>query len=228
MAEPGLDWRPRLSEPQARAHAGRYVRLEPLDPARHAAALYGSVADADPVLWAYMGYGPFTDAAAFRAWAEAQATSHDPLFFAIVDGAEDAVSGMASFLRNTPAHGVIEIGHIWFAPRLQRTRAASEAISLMMGHAFDEMGYRRLEWKCGARNAASRRAALRFGFRYEGTFRQHMIVKGGNRDTAWYALIDREWPDVKQAFVRWLAPENFTADGRQIAALGARNEFPQD
>lgn len=221
MSGPALDWRPRLSGAQRRVHAGQYVRLEPLDPPRHAAALYHAVAEADPALWTYMGYGPFADAATFRTWAEAQAASADPLFFAMIDQTEGQAGGMASFLRDTPAHGVIEIGHIWFAPRLQRTRAASEAIYLMMGHAFEDMGYRRLEWKCDAGNAASRRAAQRFGFRHEGVFRQHMVVKGRNRDTAWYALLDHEWPAVKRCFGRWLAPENFDAAGRQRDSLSA-------
>lgn len=221
MSEARINWRARLGEPQRRVHPGRYVRLEPLDAARHAAALYRAVADADASLWDYMGYGPFPDRTAFHTWADAQAKSREPLFLAIVDASDDGPGGMAAFLRNAPAHGVIEIGHIWFAPHLQRTRAASEAIYLMMVHAFDDMGYRRLEWKCDARNAASRRAALRFGFRHEGLFRQHMIVKARNRDTAWYALMDREWPAVKRAFARWLAPENFDAAGRQREPLSA-------
>ena len=133
---------------------------------------------------------------------------------------------MASYLNIAPAHGCIEIGHIWFAPPLQKTRGATEAIFLMMRHAFDDLGYRRLEWKCDALNAASRRAAARFGFTYEGTFRQHMVVKGRNRDTAWFAMLDREWPRVRAAFERWLAPENFAAAGRQRMSLRALTQGP--
>ncbi len=144
-----------------------------------------------------------------------------PLFFAVVEQASGVAAGMASWLNIVPANGTIEIGHIWFAPALQRTRAASEAIFLMMRHAFEELGYRRLEWKCDALNQGSMRAARRFGFSYEGTFRQHMIVKGRNRDTAWFALLDRDWPQQRAAFERWLAPDNFDEDGRQRVALSA-------
>ena len=145
----------------------------------------------------------------------------DPLFFAIIEQASGKASGMASYLNIVPDMGCIEIGHIWFAPPLQKTRAATEAIFLMMRHVFDDLGYRRLEWKCNALNEASMRAARRFGFTYEGTFRQHMVVKGRNRDTAWFALLDREWPAVRAAFERWLAPENFDGQGRQRMSLTA-------
>ena len=144
--------------------------------------------------------------------------SDGPLFFAVVDVASDRPSGMASFLRMTAEHGVIEIGHIWFGATLQRTPAATEAIYLLARRAFD-LGYRRLEWKCNARNDRSRRAAERFGFAYEGIFRQHLVVKGRNRDTAWYAMLDGEWPVARAAFERWMAPENFNPAGRQIASL---------
>ena len=202
---------------------GNHARLEPLDVERHAARLFalshGRAEDAS--LWTYMAYGPFPDQGAFEAWVEDRARSSDPLFFAIVDPASGTASGMASYLNIVPANGTIEIGHIWFAPPLQRTRAATEAIFLMCRHVFDELRYRRLEWKCDALNAASRRAAERFGFTYEGTFRQHMVVKGRNRDTAWFAMLDREWPAIRAAFERWLAPANFDPDGRQRTSLGA-------
>jgi len=217
-------WRASGRAPARRPLAGESVRLEPLDPARHGDDLYASVRDADPALWEYMGYGPFADQTEFRAWLVERAASADPLFFAVVEAASGRAAGMVSFLRMAPAHGVMEIGHIWFAPSLQRTRPATEAIFLLMRHVFDDLGYRRLEWKCDALNDASRRAAARFGFVHEGVFRQHMIVKGRNRDTAWYALIDRDWPAVKANFLRWLAPENFDPTGRQKISLGALND----
>jgi RimJ/RimL family protein N-acetyltransferase len=202
---------------------GRYVRLEPLDAKHHRASLFACShsrpQDAD--LWTYMAYGPFADRAAFEAWAEDRARSTDPLFFAIVDGASGQASGMASYLNVVPANGTIEIGHIWFSPALQKTRAATEAIFLMIRHAFEDLGYRRVEWKCDALNEASKRAARRFSFTYEGTFRQHMVVKGHNRDTAWFAMLDHEWPRVKEAFERWLSPENFDPSGRQRTSLSA-------
>jgi len=214
---PALAWKP-VPPPQRRPLDGAYVRLEPLDPARHPADLF-ALSDGAPRLWTYMGYGPFTDLAAFRAWFEARAKEIDPLFYAVIDRATGRASGMASYLRIVPDMGVIEIGHIWFAPVLQRTRQATEAIFLLMRHVFDELGYRRLEWKCDALNAPSRRAALRFGFLYEGIFRQHLTYKGRNRDTAWFAMTDGDWPAVKAAFERFLAAGNFDADGRQRAKL---------
>jgi RimJ/RimL family protein N-acetyltransferase len=168
-----------------------------------------------------MAYGPIADAAALRAWVEEKAASRDPLFFAVIDKASGRAAGMASAMRYDPPNGVIEIGHIWFAPVLQRTCAASEAIFLLQAHAFEALGVRRLEWKCDAANAASRRAADRFGFTFEGNFRQHMVIKGRNRDTAWYALLDGEWPAIKDMFTRWLAATNFDANGRQKVALSA-------
>jgi RimJ/RimL family protein N-acetyltransferase len=203
---------------------GSYVRLEPVDVAAHAESLYrlSHARAEDAVLWTYLAYGPFADQAAFERWLAERARSDDPLFFAIVDGASSQASGMASYLNIVPAHGCIEIGHIWFAPVLQKTRAATEAIFLMMRHAFDDLGYRRLEWKCDALNEASRRAARRFGFTYEGTFRQHMVIKRRNRDTAWFAMLDREWPAVRAAFERWLAADNFDASGRQRNSLATQ------
>jgi RimJ/RimL family protein N-acetyltransferase len=201
---------------------GAYVRLEPVEVATHGASLHrlAHARPEDAALWTYLAYGPFADQSAFERWLGERARSEDPLFFAIVESASGAASGMASYLNIEPAMGCIEIGHIWFAPPLQRTRAATEAIFLMMRHVFDDLGYRRLEWKCNALNAASMRAARRFGFTYEGTFRQHMVVKGRNRDTAWFSLLDREWPQIRAAFERWLAPSNFDPDGHQRTSLG--------
>src|SRR4029453_7310933 len=167
----------------------------------------------------YLAYGPFADQCAFERWLAERAASIDPLFFAVIDRQSGQASGIASYLNIVPAMGRIEIGHIWFARPLQKTRGATEAIFLMMRHVFDDLGYRRLEWKCNALNEASMRAARRFGFPYEGTFRQHMVVKGRNRDTAWFSLLDREWPSVHEAFERWLAPDNFDRAGRQRTAL---------
>jgi RimJ/RimL family protein N-acetyltransferase len=202
---------------------GDYVRLEPVEVAAHGASLYrlSHARPEDAALWTYLAYGPFADQSAFAAWLEERARSDDPLFFVLVEGASGEASGMASYLNIVPDMGCIEIGHIWFAPPLQRTRAATEAIFLMMHHVFDDLGYRRLEWKCNALNEASMRAARRFGFTYEGTFRQHMVVKGRNRDTAWFALLDHEWPAVRAAYERWLARENFDPAGRQRTRLGA-------
>jgi RimJ/RimL family protein N-acetyltransferase len=194
-----------------------------VDVPTHAQSLYAlsHARPEDAALWTYLAYGPFADQGAFEVWLGERARSEDPLFFAVIEQGSGKASGMASYLNIVPAMGCIEIGHIWFAPPLQRTRAATEAIYLMMRHVFDDLGYRRLEWKCNALNQASMRAARRFGFTYEGTFRQHMVVKGRNRDTAWFALLDREWPAVRAAFERWLAPENFDAAGIQRISLAA-------
>ncbi len=207
--------------PERAPLAGAWARLEPLEASAHAESLYRlSHAQAeDAILWTYLAYGPFADQGAFEGWLEERARSGDPLFFAVVEQASGEAAGMASYLNIVPANGCIEIGHIWFAPKLQKTRAATEAIFLLARHVFDDLGYRRLEWKCDALNEASRRAAGRFGFTYEGIFRQHMIVKGRNRDTAWFALLDRDWPAVRAAFERWLAPANFDAAGRQRSPL---------
>jgi RimJ/RimL family protein N-acetyltransferase len=200
---------------------GRLVRLEPLDPDRHAADLYAAAAAGDPQLWDYLPYGPFAGVEEMRSRLAAQSASEDPLFFAVVDAATGRAGGVVSYLRMEPAHGVIEIGHIWFGAALQRTPQATETIHLLARHAFDDLGNRRLEWKCDAANARSRRAAERFGFTFEGVFRQHMIVKGRNRDTAWFSIIDGEWPAVRAGFEAWLDPANFDADGRQRRELAA-------
>ena len=194
---------------------GRYVTLTPLLPS-HAPAL---VAAADDAVWHYLSYGPWESAAAYAAWIEAEAAGEDPLFFAVlVDGSP---RGVVSFLRIDRDNGSIEIGHIWYAPSVQRSRATTEAAYLLARTAFDELGYRRFEWKCNALNEPSRRAAERFGFTYEGTFRQHMVVKGGNRDTAWFSIVDGEWPAIRAEFERWLDPANFDEDGVQRSRLNA-------
>ncbi|GAA0572407.1 GNAT family protein [Caenispirillum bisanense] len=213
------DWTPRPTPPRT-ALAGRRCRLEPLDPARHAEDLWqAACADADGRTWTYMSYGPFADAAAMRAFLTTFAATEDPQAFAIIDTASGRAVGWATYLRIDPANGVIEVGHIWYSPLLARTAAATEAMYLMMRRVFDELGYRRYEWKCNDLNAPSRRAAERLGFTYEGTFRQAMVTRGRNRDTAWYALIDSDWPAVRAAFEAWLADDNFDADGRQKTPL---------
>jgi RimJ/RimL family protein N-acetyltransferase len=193
------------------------VLLEPLDPARHGDQLYAETTGADST-WDYLAYGPFSSNNEFVRWLEQRAPLDDPLTFAIIDRASGSARGLASFMRMDPTNGVIEIGHIWLSPRLQRTRQATEAIYLMSRYAF-ELGNRRLEWKCDALNAASRRAAERFGFVFEGVFRQHMVIKGRNRDTAWYSITDAEWPSRRAAFEAWLAPDNFDSSGGQKRAL---------
>jgi RimJ/RimL family protein N-acetyltransferase len=214
---PVLDWKP-ARVPEKVPLEGATVILEPIDPARHAAALFESSKDA-PELWKHLAYGPFANLDEFTRWLRDRAATDDPLFYALVDRAAREARGMASYLRMQPEHGVIEIGHIWFAPALQRTRQATEAIFVLARHAFDDLGYRRLEWKCDSLNGPSRRAAERFGFTYEGIFRQHMVTKGRNRDTAWYSMTDGEWPVRRAAFEAWLAPENFDAEGRQRRSL---------
>jgi len=214
------DWQP-VQAPQRHVLEGAHVRLEPLDADRHAQALFDASHGpaADPVLWHYLPYGPFDDEPHLRAWLAERAASTDPLFFAVVDLSTGRAAGVVSYLRIDPANGCIEIGHIWFGATLQRTPQATEAIYLLARHAFDDLGNRRLEWKCDAANARSRRAAKRFGFTFEGVFRQHLVIKGRNRDTAWYSLLDHEWPAVRAGFEAWLAGANFDADGRQRQPL---------
>jgi RimJ/RimL family protein N-acetyltransferase len=201
---------------------GRYCRLEPLDPDRHAKALFeADAADADGRSWTYLAYGPFRTLADYRGWMGATCLGDDPLFFAILDVAGGTAAGVASYLRITPAAGSIEVGHLHYSPRLQRSPAATEAMFMMMQWAF-ESGYRRYEWKCDTLNAASRAAAQRLGLSFEGVFRQAAVSKGRNRDTAWYAAIDREWPALREAFLAWLDPGNFDADGQQRIRLSDR------
>ncbi len=204
--------------------AGRIVSIAPLDPAVHADSLYqDSHGDDQEDLWRYLFDGPFPDRATFLAELRKKAASDDPLYFAIVDRSSGLAVGHAAYLRITPAHRVIEVGSILYTSRFQRTVGATEAMYLMARHAFEDLGYRRYEWKCNALNAASRRAALRLGFSFEGIFRQHMIVKGRNRDTAWFSMLDSEWPARKANFERWLDPANFDAAGRQRESLSQLN-----
>jgi RimJ/RimL family protein N-acetyltransferase len=207
--------------------AGSRICVEPLDAARHGAGLFAAShgPGADPDLWRYLSYGPFPDAGAFGTWLAGLEPSEDPLFFALAEPGGRPL-GMASYLRIAPEHGSIEIGHIWLGTALQRTAAATEAMYLLARHAFEGLGNRRLEWKCDAGNARSRRAAERLGFSFEGVFRQHMVVKGRNRDTAWFAMLDGEWPAARAAFERWLDPANFDAGGRARASLAALRDVP--
>ena len=217
LGRPVGDWQP-PARPDGQALVGRHARLERLDAERHAALLYRSYLGHDAV-WDYLPYGPFSSAAQYHRWVRDVSAQDDPLFYAVRNLETDAWEGVASYLRITPQAGSIEVGHINFSPALQGTRASTEAMFLMMGWAF-EAGYRRYEWKCNALNLNSRRAAQRLGFSYEGIFRQAGVVKGRNRDTAWFAAIDSEWPALKEAFLAWLAPSNFDAQGRQRERLG--------
>ncbi len=213
------DWAPAPLPPRT-AMAGRWCRVEPLDVARHAGDLFAAYSeDVEGRIWTYMGYGPFASLPEFEAWMAAACLGDDPLFHAIVEAASGRALGVASYLRAQPEVGVIEVGHINYAPPLQRRAAATEAMFLMMARVFEELGYRRYEWKCDALNDASRRAAERLGFVFEGVFRQATMYKGRNRDTAWYAITDRDWPALKRAYEAWLDPANFDAAGRQKARL---------
>jgi RimJ/RimL family protein N-acetyltransferase len=204
--------------------SGRSISLVPLNAEAHADALFEGAngGDKDRV-WTYLFDGPYTDRAVFRANVEAKAKSEDPLFFAIVDNASGKPLGYQTFLRVEPLHRVIEVGNILYTPAMQRTIGATEAQYLFARYVFDELGYRRYEWKCNDLNAPSKRAAQRFGFSFEGVFRQHMIVKGRNRDTAWFSMLDSEWPAQRAAYEQWLAPDNFDAAGRQKVSLLALN-----
>ena len=214
-------WSPR-PRPSAQLIEGRWCRLERLDPARHGDSLYeASAAPGVEGRFRYLFEPPPLDRAAFDAWAERAAAGDDPLFYAVIDPTTGRAEGRQALMRITPEHGVIEIGSILWGPRVARTRIATEALYLFAVYSFDALGYRRFEWKCDSRNEPSRRAALRFGFAFEGIFRQHMVVKGQNRDTAWYAMTDAEWPAVRAGMERWLQPENFFDDGRQRQSLSA-------
>lgn len=209
-------WQPPPA-PARHSIEGTHVRLEPLEADRHAADLHRAFAPY-PALWDYMPYGPFASASAYHRWVREAGEGTDPLFFALRDTATGRCGGVASYLRITPAAGSIEVGHICLSPEIAGSRAATEAMFRMMQWAF-AAGYRRCEWKCNALNLASRRAAQRLGFTFEGVFRQHMIVKGRNRDTAWFSITDKEWPALQEAFRAWFAPSNFDAQGRQRERL---------
>lgn len=211
------EWRPRAF-PSSAVLIGQRCRLEPLDVERHARDLFDAdAADETGASWTYLPYGPFPSFEAYRAWVVDMASRSDPQMFAVVTPGGQAV-GVLGFMRIDPSNGVIEIGHVHFSSQLQRSAMATEAVALLLRRAF-ELGYRRCEWKCDALNQPSRRAALRLGFSYEGLFRQAVVIKGRNRDTTWFSIIDNEWPTIAQALAAWLDPANFDADGRQRQSL---------
>ncbi len=213
-------WTPR-SRPQAAILEGRWCRLERLDPVHHGDSLYeASAAAGAGERFRYLFEPPPASRSEFDAWSARASSGEDPLFYAVIDPATGRAEGRQALMRITPEHGVIEIGSILWGPRIARTRIATEALYLFARHAFDDLGYRRFEWKCDALNEPSRKAALRFGFAFEGVFRQHMVVKGKNRDTAWFAVTDAEWPRIRAGTERWLAAGNFDAAGRQRQKLG--------
>ncbi|TCP15090.1 RimJ/RimL family protein N-acetyltransferase [Crenobacter luteus] len=220
LGAPMPDWTP-PPRPSRAPLEGRTVRLEPVEIARHAESLFAAnTLDRDGAMWTYLPYGPFAHYADYRDWLTAYVGNDDPLFFAVVDSRSHEALGLAAYLRVDPDAGSIEIGHLAFSPRLQKSTPATEAVYLLLKEAF-ALGYRRVEWKCDALNAASRRAAERFGFTFEGVFRQHRVDKGRNRDTAWFAMLDGEWPALRHAYQAWLDPANFDEAGRQRQSLGA-------
>lgn len=213
------NWTPRPKPSQTTTITGQYCRLEPLQ-SEHASDLHAAnLTDTEDRIWTYLGYGPFETLDAYIDWVQDVTASDDPLFYAIIDQRSGKACGVASYLRIMPDVGSIEVGHINFAPPLQGTRAATEAMYLMMRHAFEDLGYRRYEWKCDNFNERSRNAAARLGFVFEGIFRQCTMYKGRNRDTAWFSIIDADWPPLREAFSTWLAAENFDADGQQRTSL---------
>lgn len=220
---PVTDWKP-AQRPTHKVLQGRFCTLEPLDATRHADELFAANAlDAEGKSWTYLPYGPFDSFSSYRAWIEQSASSADPLFFAIINNETGKAVGVASYLRIDPVNGSIEVGHLNFSPLIQQTASATEAMWVMMREAFS-LGYRRYEWKCNALNMPSRAAAQRLGLSFEGIFRQAAVVKGHNRDTAWYAAIDKEWPALNEVLRKWLASENFDDAGRQFVALSQLTE----
>lgn len=211
--------------PERTVLEGRYVRLEPLDPARHGDDLFLAATEGDAqARFRYLFETPPDSRAEFFAWLDKVAASEDPLFFAVIDKETGMAVGRQTLMRIDPVHGVIETGSIHWGPRMQRSPKSTEALFLHARHVFDDLGYRRFEWKCHNENAPSKAAADRFGFTYEGLFRQHMVAKGANRDTAWYSIIDKEWPRLRAAYEAWLDPSNFDPDGvqkRKLAELTA-------
>lgn len=216
---PLTHWQPRPF-PQPMNVQGRTCRLAPFNADQHAAALYEAYAQAaDERDWTWMSVGPFHSEADYLQLAQQMAQSRDPLHFTVIDRRNEKPVGTLALMRIVPEHGVAEVGNVAFSPQLQRTVMATEAHYLLMRYVFDVLGYRRYEWKCDSCNQPSRRAATRLGFEFEGIFRQAMVYKGRNRDTCWFSVIDSEWPQVKQGFERWLAPDNFTAQGEQRERL---------
>jgi len=213
-------WQPRALPPRTPL-AGHWCRLEPLSVARHAEALYAAYSvQADGRDWTYMPAGPFPSMAALTEYLTKAEASADPLHHTIIDNATGQAVGTLALMRIDPANGVIEVGAVAYSRLVQRTPMGTEAQFLLMQRVFDELGYRRYEWKCNALNAPSRRAAERYGFQFEGIFRQAAVMKGRSRDTAWFAMLDHEWPAIRPAFAQWLAPENFDAKGQQRSRLG--------
>jgi len=238
-SEPTRDRRPSVRpvglalprpRPERRVLEGRFARLEPLDADRHGPSLFALGHGSDEALrsWAFLPYGPFASEAEHVAWLREQAARDDPLFSAVVEPGTGRAVGVGTLMSIVPDHATIEIGHLWFSPVLQRTPAATEALVLLLRYALDGLGYRRMEWKCDAANAASRRAALRLGYRFEGVFFNHRVIKGRNRDTAWFSILDEEWPRLRAAYAGWLAPENFGPDGEQLIRLGDLTRPPAD
>ena len=229
-----LNWKP-VQPPRPVTLCGRSVTLEPLDADRHSGAIWNAVRGHDEV-WTWLADGPYASESALHAALAEKQASQNAVFLAILPAPNGQLAnrpdvpsphpaaGYASYMRIDPAHGVVEVGNILLSPGLQRTTAATEAMYLMARHVFDDLGYRRYEWKCNAENEPSRRAALRLGFSFEGIFRQHMVIKDRNRDTAWFAMLDREWPARKQASEAWLSSKNFDPSGRQLHKLGEQNK----
>ncbi len=219
IGPPVPDWRG-ATPPRRESIPGTHCRLDPLDAERHAEDLFRAYA-ADPqgANWTYLPYGPFATLGAYRTWLAGKQAASDEVFYAIVDPKSERPLGVAAYLRIAPETGSIEIGHLSYSPALQRTIASTEAMYRMMKRVFEDWGYRRYEWKCDALNAPSRAAATRLGFRFEGIFRQLMVLKGRNRDTAWFSIIDEEWPALRGGFEAWLAPSNFDGGGRQLRRL---------
>ncbi|MFK7861780.1 MAG: GNAT family N-acetyltransferase [Granulosicoccus sp.] len=216
---PVENWQPCRSPP-SNVMSGQYCRLEPFDIKLHSDGLFKAFSlDTHARNWTYLPYGPFEHKHQFVDWCSESCVGEDPLFHTVVDQSDDRITGMASYLRISPDVGSIEVGHIHFSPIIQRTRLATEAMFLMMCRVFDELGYRRYEWKCDALNAPSCGAAQRFGFKFEGIFRQALVYKQRNRDTAWFAILDSDWPTLRKGYEEWLAKENFYADGQQIRTL---------
>ncbi|HSO48433.1 MAG TPA: GNAT family protein [Rhizobiaceae bacterium] len=206
--------------PQRTVLEGRYVRLEPLDPARHGDDLFLAATEGDAqARFRYLFETVPQSRDEFQAWLEKAAASEDPLFFAVIDRETGMAVGRQTLMRIDPVHGVIETGSIHWGPRMQRSPKSTEALFLHARHVFDDLGYRRFEWKCHNENAPSKLAAARFGFTHEGLFRQHMVTKGGNRDTAWFSIIDKEWPRLRAAYEAWLDPSNFDASSMQKRKL---------
>ena len=213
------DWKT-VPRPPTTAMEGRFCQLEPTDVEQHAAGLYeANRLDLEDRIWTYLPYGPFLGLPDYQDWMMRTCLGDDPKFYTIVDKASGKPVGVASYLRIMPETGVIEVGHINFSPAMQRSPVATEAMYLMMKRVFEELGYRRYEWKCDALNERSMTAARRYGFTFEGIFRQAAVYKNRNRDTAWFSILNSEWPDTKKAFETWLSPDNFDADGHQHQSL---------